>query len=142
MQYETSYNAKQPVADVCEDSAELRSRCDDLCARWGNILDTYVSVTGSGALNLPCDIRDRLLNLPRTSVLPHPSELSPAFKVIYELIEESVFPEFLSSHMLEKSLHQNSCTIGTKSISENSRYGALCNNVFTWELTLPYRWVA
>jgi hypothetical protein len=64
---------------------------------WQKLLDAYIAPNGPREVNLPSDVRDRLMSLPSTYTPPDPAELDPAVKIIYELMEESVLVPFLNS---------------------------------------------
>ncbi|TVY54745.1 hypothetical protein LCER1_G004304 [Lachnellula cervina] len=64
---------------------------------WQKLLDAYIAPNGPREVNLPSDVRDRLMSLPSTYTPPDPAELEPAVKIIYELMEESVLVPFLNS---------------------------------------------
>ncbi|EXK24722.1 hypothetical protein FOMG_18564 [Fusarium oxysporum f. sp. melonis 26406] len=66
---------------------------------WEDLLGTYILPSGHREVNLPCEVRARLLRL-RSSALPsHPSELDEAVKIILELMEDSILPGFLRSYV-------------------------------------------
>lgn len=64
---------------------------------WSKLLDAYIAPNGPREVNLPSDVRDRLMSLPSTFTPPDPAELDPAVKIIFELMEESVLVPFLNS---------------------------------------------
>jgi hypothetical protein len=71
--------------------------CDNVKRLWQKLLDAYIAPNGPREVNLPSDVRDRLMKMPNTLVPPHPSELDPAVKIIFELMDESVLVPFLNS---------------------------------------------
>jgi hypothetical protein len=71
--------------------------CEYVKMLWQKLLDAYIAPNGPREVNLPSDVRDRLMKLPNTLVPPHPSELDPAVKIIFELMDESVLVPFLNS---------------------------------------------
>lgn len=64
---------------------------------WQKLLDAYIAPNGPREVNLPSDVRDRLMGLPCDPLPPHPSELDSAVKIIFELMDESVLVPFLNS---------------------------------------------
>lgn len=64
---------------------------------WQKLLDAYIAPNGPREVNLPSNVRDRLLSLPSIETPPDPAELDPAVKIIYELMDESVLVPFLNS---------------------------------------------
>ncbi|CZR54791.1 uncharacterized protein PAC_04675 [Phialocephala subalpina] len=64
---------------------------------WQKILEVYIYPNAPREVNLPSDVRDHLLSLPRTDTPPDPAVLEPAVKFIYELMDESVLVPFLNS---------------------------------------------
>lgn len=65
---------------------------------WQKLLDAYIQPNGPREVNLPSDVRDQLLSLPTSAIIPpHPDALTPAVRIIYELMDESVLVPFLNS---------------------------------------------
>jgi len=64
---------------------------------WQKLLDAYIAPNGPREINLPSNVRDRLLSLPCTEMPPDAAELEPAVKIIYELMDESVLVPFVHS---------------------------------------------
>ncbi|KAH8799039.1 RGS domain-containing protein [Xylogone sp. PMI_703] len=64
---------------------------------WQNLLDTYIAQNSPREVNLPSEIRDELVSLANAFIPPHPSHLDQAVKVVYDLMDESVFVPFLNS---------------------------------------------
>lgn len=85
--------------------------CEYVAMLWQRLLDAYIAPNGPREVNLPSDVRDRLMKLPCTPVPPHPSELDQAVKIIFELMDESVLVPFLNS----VSVPQSSATPWTSS---------------------------
>lgn len=65
---------------------------DYLQDQWENLLTTYILPNGERELNLPCDVRARLLEAQASDsqLPPHPSELDSAVKIVRELLEGSI----------------------------------------------------
>ncbi|EWZ29428.1 RGS domain-containing protein [Fusarium oxysporum Fo47] len=76
-------------------------RCDYDCLRAlrEDILENYILPNGHREVNLPSEVRNRLLGFYSSNLLPHPSEFDDAVKIIHELIEDSILPGFLNSHI-------------------------------------------
>lgn len=64
---------------------------------WSKLIDAYIRPNGPREVNLPSDVRDKLLSLPCGASSPDPSELVKAVKITYELMDQSVLMPFLSS---------------------------------------------
>ncbi|KAH6873656.1 RGS domain-containing protein [Thelonectria olida] len=80
----------------------VRCDYDYLRALWEDLLENYILPNGQREVNLPSEVRDRLLGFCSSDLLPHPSELDDAVKIVRELIEDSILPGFLNSHMSAK----------------------------------------
>lgn len=94
--YTTSYTSmttKDPLTPISPTSAE----CEYLRMLWQKLVDAYITPNGPREVNLPSDVRDRLLSLPYEFIPPDAAELQPAVKIIYELMDESVLVPFLNS---------------------------------------------
>ena len=64
---------------------------------WKRLLDAYIVPDGPREVNLPSDVRDRLLYFSEPSSPPLPSTLDGAVGKIHELMEDSVLIPFLNS---------------------------------------------
>ncbi|KAI9761173.1 MAG: hypothetical protein M4579_001220 [Chaenotheca gracillima] len=64
---------------------------------WQRLLDAYITQNGPREVNLPSNVRDRILSLPNDFAPPPPEVLDTAVKIVYELMEESVLVPFLNS---------------------------------------------
>ncbi len=73
----------------CEESDFLRSL-------WQRLLDAYIIPDGAREINIPSNIRQRLLSLPNHTSPPEPDVLGAAVKIIFDLMEESVLVSFLN----------------------------------------------
>ncbi|KAH6988734.1 RGS domain-containing protein [Ilyonectria destructans] len=83
--------------------ASLRCHYDYLQALWEGLLGTYIRPNGHREVNLPSEVSDRLLGFRSSDFLPHPSELDDAVEIVHQLMEDSILPGFMNSHMsLEK----------------------------------------
>ncbi|KAF5723795.1 hypothetical protein FMUND_1478 [Fusarium mundagurra] len=65
---------------------------------WEDLLGTYVLPNGDREVNLPCEVRTRLLGLRSSSLPPHPSELDDVIQIVLDLMEDSILPGFLQSY--------------------------------------------
>ncbi|KAH6988702.1 RGS domain-containing protein [Ilyonectria destructans] len=77
----------------------LRCHYDYLQALWEGLLGTYILPNGHREINLPSEVRDRLLGFRSSDFLPHPLELDDAVEIVHQLMEDSILPGFLNSHM-------------------------------------------
>ncbi|KAF6515237.1 hypothetical protein HZS61_005143 [Fusarium oxysporum f. sp. conglutinans] len=65
---------------------------------WEDLLGTYILPDGDREVNLPCEVRARLLGLRSSSLPAHPSELDDVIQIVLELMEDSILPGFLKSY--------------------------------------------
>ncbi|KAF5698036.1 hypothetical protein FMUND_15212 [Fusarium mundagurra] len=65
---------------------------------WEDLLGTYILPNGDREVNLPCEVRTRLLGLHSSSLPPHPSELDDVIQIVLELMEDSILPGFLKTY--------------------------------------------
>ncbi|KAH7190856.1 RGS domain-containing protein [Fusarium oxysporum] len=90
-------------AEIVEDKEipwpYLRRHYDYLQELWEDLLGTYILPSGHREVNLPSEVRTRLLGLRSSALSPHPSELDEAVKIILELMEDSILPGFLKSYV-------------------------------------------
>ncbi|KAG0633373.1 RGS domain-containing protein [Tuber brumale] len=63
---------------------------------WRKILDAYIVPNGPREVNLPCTVRNHILNLPSCRTPPPPESLDSAVNIVYELMQESVLMPFIS----------------------------------------------
>lgn len=64
---------------------------------WQKLLDAYITPNAPREVNLPSDVRGRLLSSPNHFRPPSPSQLDTAIMIVYELMGESVLVPFLNS---------------------------------------------
>ncbi|KAI9828549.1 MAG: hypothetical protein M1819_006541 [Sarea resinae] len=83
---------------------------------WERLLDTYITPNGPREVNLPSNVRDRLLALRHVSMPPSPDALDQAVKIIYELMDESVLVPFLNSVQGPRS-HSATWNLSAESVS-------------------------
>ncbi|MCJ1467812.1 hypothetical protein MMC07_006437 [Pseudocyphellaria aurata] len=77
----------------------MRSECEQctfLRKLWQRLLNAYIIPDGAREINIPSNIRDRLLSLPNHTSPPAPDVLDAAVKIIFDLMEESVLASFLN----------------------------------------------
>lgn len=81
-----------------EESASQRSSAAArVCEWWDKLMQVYIVPCAPREVNLPAQVRDRLLNLPSGPYPPHPDELDEAGRIIYELMNDSLLVPFLQS---------------------------------------------
>nr|CEG03495.1 unnamed protein product [Fusarium pseudograminearum CS5834] len=89
-------------AEIVEDEKipweYLRRHYGYLQELWDDLLGAYILPNGDREVNLPCEVRTRLLGLRSSSLPPHPSELDDAIQIVLELMEDSILPGFLKSY--------------------------------------------
>ncbi|KAK2625041.1 hypothetical protein QTJ16_005410 [Diplocarpon rosae] len=73
------------------------TECEYVRMLWQKLLDAYIAPNGPREVNLPSNVRDRLLSQPSELAPPDPAELDTSVRIIYELMEESVLVPFLNS---------------------------------------------
>nr|CEG03864.1 unnamed protein product [Fusarium acuminatum CS5907] len=78
--------------------AYLTHHYDYLQELWEDLLGTYILPNGDREVNLPCEVRTRLLGLRSSALPPHPSELDNVVRIVLELMEDSILPGFLKSY--------------------------------------------
>lgn len=71
--------------------------CEYVGMLWQKLLDAYIIPNGPREVNLPSTVRDELLSLPADCTPPAPIKLDAAVRMVYELMNESVFVPFLNS---------------------------------------------
>ena len=89
----TSMKSKDPLTPISATSPD----CEYVRMLWQKLVDAYITPNGPREINLPSAVRDRLLSLPCNFIPPDATELQPAVKIIYELMDESVLVPFLNS---------------------------------------------
>lgn len=70
---------------------------DYLQALWEDLLEAYILPNAHREVNLPSNLRDRLLAFRYSALLPHPSELDDAVNAVYELMEDAIVSGMLNS---------------------------------------------
>ena len=63
---------------------------------WQRLLDAYIMSDGSREINIPSNVRERILSTKYTTTPPRPEVLTEAIQIIYNLMEESVLVSFLN----------------------------------------------
>ncbi|KAF2840756.1 regulator of G protein signaling superfamily, partial [Patellaria atrata CBS 101060] len=94
--YRKHYNkmiARSPQAQISPVSEE----CKYVKMLWRRLLEAYIAPNGPREVNLPSDVRDRILSQSDLYSPPPPDTLTPAVEKVYELMEESVLVPFLNS---------------------------------------------
>jgi hypothetical protein len=89
----TSMTSKDPLTPISPTSPD----CEYVRMLWHKLVDAYITPSGPREVNLPSDVKNRLLSLPSDFIPPDAAELEPAVKIIYELMDESVLVPFLNS---------------------------------------------
>ncbi|MCJ1473239.1 hypothetical protein MMC13_001890 [Lambiella insularis] len=78
-----------PIVSGMEECVEVRRL-------WKRLMSAYIAPGAPREVNLPSDVRDRLLSLPYHIAPPSPDELKTAVKRTYELMDESVLIPFIN----------------------------------------------
>ncbi|KAH8592796.1 RGS domain-containing protein [Bisporella sp. PMI_857] len=94
--YTTHYKSlsqKDPLTPISPNSQDR----EYMCMLWQKLMDAYIAPNGPREVNLPSDVRDRLLSLPCSDSPPDAAELEPAVRIIHELMDESVLVPFVYS---------------------------------------------
>lgn len=92
---------------------------------WRKLLDAYIAPNGPREVNLPSDVRDRLMRLPNVYAAPDPRELDQAVKIIYELMDESVLVPFLNSIAPSSRGSESSPWASSESVVDTTMAGSL-----------------
>ncbi|KAL7806223.1 PAK-box protein [Trichoderma aethiopicum] len=91
----------QRYAAVYEQTLSEPNPSDDcrerVCAWWEKLMQVYIIPCAPREVNIPAQVRDRLLRVPCGPDPPHPSELAEAGRIVYELMNDSVLVPFLQS---------------------------------------------
>ena len=72
---------------------------------WQRLLDAYIMSDGSREINIPSNVRARILAIKYTSTPPRPEVLTEAIQIIYNLMEESVLVSFLNDFPSARPSH-------------------------------------
>jgi hypothetical protein len=109
--------------------------CDYLRMLWRKLLDAYIIPNGPREVNLPADVRDRLLSAPNRPTPPHPERLREAVDIVYELMDESALVPFLNETAAKRAtLHEEkmqSPTADTTTISPTNSYDTASHPSFS-----------
>ncbi|KAL6852221.1 PAK-box protein [Trichoderma novae-zelandiae] len=89
--YATVYEQTLSEDDPSDDCRER------VCAWWEKLMQVYIIPCAPREVNIPAQVRDRLLRVPCGPDPPHPSELAEAGRIVYELMNDSVLVPFLQS---------------------------------------------
>lgn len=77
-------------------STSLAPGHEDLRSLWVGLIDTYIAPNGKREVNLPFDVKTRLLATRQSDNPPSPSMLDSAVSLVYDLMESSLIVSFLS----------------------------------------------
>lgn len=118
--YHTTYGRDpySPLSPTDQDSEYVRML-------WRKLLDAYIAPNGPREVNLPSDVRDRLMRLPNVYAAPDPRELDQAVKIIYELMDESVLVPFLNSTAPSSRGSESIPWASNESIDDTAMTGSL-----------------
>ncbi|KAF7866896.1 hypothetical protein EAF04_005737 [Stromatinia cepivora] len=94
--------------------------CEYVRMLWRKLLDAYIAPNGPREVNLPSDVRDRLMRLPNAYEAPDPRELDQAVKIIYELMDESVLVPFLNSIVPPSRASESSPWVSSESFVDTT----------------------
>lgn len=76
---------------------ETRDGREIMCTLWARLMEAYIVPCAPREVNLPCPVRDRLLDQPCSSTPPHPAHLDEAVHIVHELMNDSVLVPFIES---------------------------------------------
>ncbi|KAH6604982.1 regulator of g- signaling [Trichoderma cornu-damae] len=82
---------------LSEAAASSDHGTERICAWWEKLMQVYIIPCAPREVNIPAQVRDRLLRVPFGPNPPHPSELDEAGRIIYELMNDSLLVPFLES---------------------------------------------
>lgn len=132
----TSMATKDPLTPISPTSPD----CEYVRMLWQKLVDAYITPNGPREVNLPSDVRDRLLSLPYELVPPDAAELEPAVKIIYELMDESVLVPFLNSVAPARGLESYSSPwTSDENMSDTYMAGSLDERSLSPSRTRNYR---
>ena len=95
---------------------------------WQRLIDAYIIPDGPREINLPSDVRDRLLSVSNHNAPPKPEALNAAVKIIYNLMEESVLISFLNEVPSSKGRQSNHNRQKTLEVKPRKRGGSDSSN--------------
>jgi hypothetical protein len=75
---------------------------EHLRSLWACLIETYIAPNGKREINLPFDIKSRLLATRQSNDPPSPLMLDSAVSLVYDLMESSMMVSFLSSPIPSK----------------------------------------
>ncbi|KHJ31083.1 putative regulator of g protein signaling domain protein [Erysiphe necator] len=101
--YEKQYHAMVTPLNLQPNNNTPSLEIEYVQKLWTKLIDAYIRPNGAREVNLPSDVRDKLLSLPCETTSPDPSELVKAVKITYELMDQSVLMPFLSSVTLSQT---------------------------------------
>ncbi|KAM5528354.1 hypothetical protein FOXYSP1_18835 [Fusarium oxysporum f. sp. phaseoli] len=94
----TTYLSKNHCLETfqfVQEASRYRAHYAAIVELWKDLLGTYILPNGHREVNLPSEIRTRLLGLRSSALPPHPSGLDDAVKTVLELMEDSILPRFM-----------------------------------------------
>jgi len=87
----------EQVACTTPSRSTLTPEHEHLRSLWVDLIDAYIAPNGKREVNLPFDVKTRLLATRQSDNPPHPLMLDSAVSLVYDLIENSVMVSFLIS---------------------------------------------
>ncbi|RFU79848.1 regulator of g- signaling [Trichoderma arundinaceum] len=92
---------------------------DRVCAWWEKLMQVYIIPCAPREVNIPAQVRDGLLRVPYGPNPPHPSELTEAGHIIYELMNDSLLVPFLESVSPPAAEHHHDFHLGSPKASSD-----------------------